>query len=191
MRNQCSSVSIVTRLEARGFSLILLSRTALHPTWLSTQWVKKKIKLDRPLGFWEVEDPRNSRQLAHEDGRLSALYMAAFIPPRDTHGTHSCWRLSQPQGHSVGGRIKLMKNSSDRIWNQHRDLQACGAMPQITASLQPPTWWVSGYTAGNSSVSSAKVNNVCVWSCTFPSLYAAIAWCLMKHRDIFIILCFP
>jgi len=41
---------------------------------------KKKIKLDRPLGFQEVEAPRNSRQLAHEGGRLSALYMAAVMP---------------------------------------------------------------------------------------------------------------
>jgi hypothetical protein len=41
MRNQCSSVSIETRLEARGFSLTILSRTALQPTQLSIKWVKK------------------------------------------------------------------------------------------------------------------------------------------------------
>jgi len=53
MRNQCSSVSIVTRLEVRGFSLIILSRTTLQPTQLlSSGW--KKIKLDRPLQFQEV-----------------------------------------------------------------------------------------------------------------------------------------
>jgi hypothetical protein len=44
MRNQCSSVSIVTRLEAKGFSLIILSRTALQPTQLSSKWAKKKDK---------------------------------------------------------------------------------------------------------------------------------------------------
>lgn len=79
MRNQCSSVSIETRLEARGFSLTILSRTALQPTQLSVKWVKK-IKLDRPLGFQEVETPRNFRKMVHEGFRLSALYMAAFTP---------------------------------------------------------------------------------------------------------------
>jgi len=43
---------------------------------------KKKLKLDRPLWFQEVEAPRNSRQLAHVGGRLSALYMAA-VPPQE------------------------------------------------------------------------------------------------------------
>ena len=80
MRNQCSSVSTVTRLEARGFPPIILTRTALQPTQLSPKWVKKKLKLDRPLWFQEVEAARNSRQLAHEGGRLSALYMAAITP---------------------------------------------------------------------------------------------------------------
>jgi len=62
----------------------------------------------------------------------------------------------------VAGRIKLIKNSNDRIGNRNRDLQACSAMLQITASLQPPTWWVPVYKAGNSSVSSGKVKNMCV-----------------------------
>jgi len=41
---------------------------------------KEMIKLNRPLGFQEVEAPRNSRQLAHESGSLSAPYMAAVTP---------------------------------------------------------------------------------------------------------------
>ena len=40
--------------------------------------------------------------------------------------------LSQPQGHSAAGKIMSMKNSSDTIGNQTRDLPACSAMSQST-----------------------------------------------------------
>jgi hypothetical protein len=40
-------------------------------------------------------------------------------------------KLSRPQGHSAVGRIKSMKNSSDSIGNQTRDIPACGAGPQL------------------------------------------------------------
>jgi hypothetical protein len=43
-----------------------------------------------------------------------------------------CWRLSQPQGHSVAGRIMSMKNSNDTIRNRTRDLPTCSAVPQPT-----------------------------------------------------------
>jgi len=36
--------------------------------------------------------------------RLSALRTGRLYPPRNTPGTHFCWRLSQSQGHSVIGR---------------------------------------------------------------------------------------
>jgi hypothetical protein len=42
-------------------------------------------------------------------------------------------RLSQPQGHSVAGRIKSMKNTNDPIGNRTHDLLACSAVPQPTA----------------------------------------------------------
>jgi len=41
--------------------------------------------------------------------------------------------LSQPQGHSAGGRIMSMKNSNGKIGNRTRDLPTCSAMPQPTA----------------------------------------------------------
>ena len=43
-------------------------------------------------------------------------------------------RLSQPEGHSAAGRIMSMKNSDDTIGNRTRDLPACSAVPQPTAS---------------------------------------------------------
>jgi len=41
--------------------------------------------------------------------------------------------MSQPQGHSVAGRILQMINSNDTIGNRNRDLQACSAVPRPTA----------------------------------------------------------
>jgi hypothetical protein len=41
--------------------------------------------------------------------RLSALRTGRLYPPEIIPSTHSCWRLSQPQGHSAAGRIMSMK----------------------------------------------------------------------------------
>jgi hypothetical protein len=42
--------------------------------------------------------------------------------------------LTQPQGHSAAGRITLMKNSNDANGNRTRDLPACSAVSQLTAT---------------------------------------------------------
>jgi hypothetical protein len=54
--------------------------------------------------------------------RLSALGTGRLYPPGNTPGTHFCWRLSRPQGHSATGRIMSMKNSNDTIGKRNRDL---------------------------------------------------------------------
>jgi len=43
--------------------------------------------------------------------RLSALRTGRLDPPGNIHGTHFCYGLSQPQGHSAAGTIMSMKNS--------------------------------------------------------------------------------
>ena len=53
-----------------------------------------------------------------------------LYPPGNIPGTHFCWRLSQPQGHSAAGGIMSMKNSNDTIGNQTRKLPPCSAVPQ-------------------------------------------------------------
>ena len=73
------------------------------------------------------------RQLAHEDGKVVSPTHRLPLPPGNIPGTHFCWRLSQPQGHSVAGRIMSMKNCSDTIGDWTHNLLACRAVPQPTA----------------------------------------------------------
>ena len=54
------------------------------------------------------------------------------LPPGNIPGTHFCWRLIVPQGHSAAGMVISMKNSNDTIGNRTRDLPACGVVPKPT-----------------------------------------------------------
>ena len=78
--------------------------------------------------------------------RLSVLCSGRLYSPGDTPGTHFCYRLSRPQGHSAAGRVTSIKNSNDTIWNRNRDLPVCSAVPQPTA---PPRAVVKMYTSAN------------------------------------------
>jgi hypothetical protein len=86
--------------------------------------------LDRPRRLQEIDAPRfhDNRHIKVE--RLSALRTGRLHPPGNIPGTHFCYRLSQPLGHSAPGRIMSMKNSSETIGNRTRDLPACSAVPQ-------------------------------------------------------------
>ena len=70
--------------------------------------------------------------------RLSALGTGRIYPSGNIPGTHFCYRLTQPQGHSAAGRIMLMKNSNNTIGNRTLDLPAFSAVPQATASPRAP-----------------------------------------------------
>ena len=50
--------------------------------------------------------------------KLSALRTGRLYPPGNNRGTHFCYRLSRPQGHSAAGRIMSMKNSNDTVGNR-------------------------------------------------------------------------
>ena len=64
-----------------------------------------------PLQAWS--GPEGSRKLrfpdfvttAQDGGRLSALSTVRLYPPGNAPGTHFCYRLSRPQGHSAIGSI--------------------------------------------------------------------------------------
>jgi len=74
-----------------------------------------------------------SRQSAHEGGKVVSPTHRPSLLPGNIPGTHFCYKLSQPQGHSAAGRIISMKNSNDIIGNRTRELPTCSAVPQPTA----------------------------------------------------------
>jgi len=65
--------------------------------------------------------------------KLSALGTGRLYTPGNMPGTHFCYRLSRPQGHSGAGRNMSMKNYNDTVGYRNRDLPTCGAVPQPTA----------------------------------------------------------
>ena len=81
-----------------------------------------------------------SRQSAHEGGKIVSLTHRPPLPPGSIPGTHFCYRLSRPQGHSAAGRIMSIKNSSETIGNRTLHLPTCSAVPQPTALRRAP--WV-------------------------------------------------
>src|SRR5215469_15453236 len=88
-----------------------------------------------PLRAWS--GPEGSRKLrfldfmttARDGGKVVSLTHRPPLPPVNTPGTHFCYRLSRPQGHSVTGRIMSLKNSNDTIGNQTPDLPVCSVVP--------------------------------------------------------------
>jgi hypothetical protein len=62
--------------------------------------------------------------------RLSALRAGRTFTPRKIPGTHFCYRLSRPQGHSAAGRTRSLEKSSGLIGIWTRDLPACSIAPQ-------------------------------------------------------------
>jgi hypothetical protein len=65
-------------------------------------------------GVWGSQIPRQS---AHEGGNVVNPKHRSPLTPGIIFGTHSCCRLSQPEGHCVARRIMSMKISSDTIGN--------------------------------------------------------------------------
>jgi len=76
-----------------------------------------------PLEAWS--GPEGSRKLrlpdfmktAQDGGKVVSLTHRPPLPPGNAPGTHFCYRLSRPQGHSEIGRIISMKNSNDTSWD--------------------------------------------------------------------------
>ena len=52
--------------------------------------------------------------------RLSTLCTGRLYPAGNIPGSHFCWKLSRPQGHSAAGRIIVNDNASDTIGNLTR-----------------------------------------------------------------------
>ena len=65
--------------------------------------------LEKPLGLHEVETARIVRQSAHEGGKVVSLRFRPPLPPGNILGTHLCYRLSRPQGHSAAEKLSQWK----------------------------------------------------------------------------------
>jgi hypothetical protein len=82
-------------------------------------------------------DPEGSRKLrfpdftttAQDGGKVVSLTHWPSLPPRNTHGTRFCQRLSGSHCHSATGRIMSLKNSYDSIGNRAPDLPVCSVVP--------------------------------------------------------------
>jgi hypothetical protein len=68
--------------------------------------------------------------------RLSALHAGRPLPPKNIPGTHFCYRLSRPQGHSTAGRIRSIEKKIHLIETRTRDLPACSIVPQPTTLVK-------------------------------------------------------
>jgi len=66
-----------------------------------------------------------SRQSAHESGKVVSHTHQPTLPPGNIPGTHFCYRLSRPQGHSEARRIMSMKKN-----------------PMIPSGIEPATLWL-------------------------------------------------
>jgi hypothetical protein len=72
------------------------------------------------------------------DGEVVRLTHLQPFTPRKMPGTHFCWRLSQPQGHSAARRIGSVERSNDLIGVRTHDLLACGITPDPTTLPHAP-----------------------------------------------------
>ena len=58
------------------------------------------------LQAWSApEGSRNFMTTAQDGGKVVSLTQRTPLPPGNAPGTHFCYRLSRPQGHSAIGRI--------------------------------------------------------------------------------------
>src|SRR5215469_9303549 len=88
-----------------------------------------------PLQAWS--GPERSRKLrfphfmktAQDGGKVVSLTHWPPLLTGNTPGTHFCWRLSRPQGHSATGRTTSLKISNETIGNRTRDLPVCSVVP--------------------------------------------------------------
>jgi hypothetical protein len=104
---------------------------------------------------------------------LSALRAGRASPPRNLPGTHFCWRLSRPQGHSAAGRIRSIEKIH-LIGTRTRDLLVCSIVPQPTTLPRAPFVGKTNRKYIFSPVCTSPTHEVIMWTMreTGRTLYA-------------------
>jgi hypothetical protein len=100
--------------------------------------------LGRPKGLLDVKAPTfflNNRLT--DGGEVVSLTHRPPFTPRKIPGTHFCYRLSRPQGHSVAGRIRSTENSNDFIRNRICNLPVFSTVPEPITLLHAPLKWLT------------------------------------------------
>jgi hypothetical protein len=99
------------RVQISVRRLAILSCLRFSQSLLSNAKVKVKISLYRPwrrLGLREIKAPTFCLDNRFTDGgEVVSPTRRPLFTPRKIPGTHFCYRLSRPQGHSGTGRIRL------------------------------------------------------------------------------------
>jgi hypothetical protein len=95
--------------------------------------------LEKPLKLQEVKAPGISRLSTHVGGKVLSPTYRPPLPTGKIPGTHFCYSLSLPHGHSAAGRIKSIKNLKHAFGNRTGDVRACSTVqpsaPQRTPCL--------------------------------------------------------
>jgi len=63
--------------------------------------------------------------VAQDGGKVVSFTHRPPLPPGNASGTHFCWKLNRPQGHSAIGMIMSIKNYNETIRNRTSDLPTC------------------------------------------------------------------
>jgi hypothetical protein len=98
---------------------------------------------------------------------LTALHTSRLYPWGNIPGTRSCYRLSRSQVHTATGRIILVKNSNDTVFNRTRVLRY-----SLTCYV---TCCISQYSVSCSNFKKTRYMCVCVCVC-LPTI--AVTYCL-------------
>jgi hypothetical protein len=85
-----------------------------------------------PYGCETSRLPQFSRNRLTDGGEIVSPTRRPSFTPMKIPGTHFCYRLIRPQGHSAAGRIRSIEKSNHLIGNRTRDLPACSIVPQPT-----------------------------------------------------------
>jgi hypothetical protein len=118
------------------------SPSHVHDSTFPQPAVKKKGEAIPVTGHGDRQGCETSR-LPHfldsrlvDGGEVVSLTRRPPFTPRKIPGTHLCYRLSGPHGHSAAGRIRSIEKCSDHIGNRTRDLPACSIVPQPGPSVR-------------------------------------------------------